>query len=148
MTKVAGISSSLVQNAPRSAPFLSLAAHLGRGMQRVAKDPVVDRVRSLPRKAANVYFRNGKAALLDWQDRQASEHEFLDAYCLALPAGGGPELDRDELWDRYRQAALYAYVAPLITAGTGGMQEGGIAVEGLKRGVAALDTVALLRKAL
>ena len=29
--------------------------------------------------------------------------------------GGGPELDRDDLWDRYRQAALYPYVAALIT---------------------------------
>jgi hypothetical protein len=121
----------------------------------------------------NVYFRNGKAGLLDWQavrrghpsrelaytlitslttvDRQASERDLLDDYRRALAAGGGPELDRDDLWDRYRQAALYAYVAPLITAGMGGMQEGGIAMEGLKRGVAALedlDTVAQLQKSL
>jgi hypothetical protein len=121
----------------------------------------------------NVYFRNGEAGLLDWQavrrghpsrelaytlitsltttDRQASERDLLDDYRRALAAGGGPELDRDDLWNRYRQAALYAYVAPLITAGMGGMQEGGIAMEGLKRGVAALedlDTVAQLQKSL
>jgi hypothetical protein len=121
----------------------------------------------------NVYFRNGEAGLLDWQavrrghpsrelaytlitgmttaDRQRSERDLLDGYRLALAAAGGPELDREDLWDRYRQAALYAYVAPLITAGMGGMQESGIAMEGLGRGVAALDdldTVAMLRKSL
>jgi hypothetical protein len=121
----------------------------------------------------NVYFRNGEAGLLDWQavrrghpsrelaytlitslttaDRQANERDLLDDYRRVLAAAGGPELDRDDLWNRYRQAALYAYVAPLITAGMGGMQEGGIAMEGLRRGVAALedlDTVAQLRKSL
>ena len=121
----------------------------------------------------NVYFRNGEAGLLDWQavrrghpsrelaytlitslttaDRQAGERELLDVYRRALAAGGGPEIDRDDLWNRYRQAALYAYVAPLITAGMGGMQEGGIAMEGLRRGVAALgdlDTVAQLQRSL
>ena len=55
------------------------------------------------------------------------------------------------MWDRYRTGALYAYVASLITAGMGGMQAEGIALEGLRRGVAALedlDTVALLEKSL
>jgi hypothetical protein len=77
--------------------------------------------------------------------------ELLDTYCSALAASGGPELDRDELWDRYRKGALYAYVAALITAGIGGMQAEGIAMEGLRRSVAALeelDTVALLEKSL
>jgi hypothetical protein len=121
----------------------------------------------------NVYFRNGAAGLLDWQavrrghpsrelaytlvtsmttaDRQASECELLDDYRQALAAAGGPELDRDELWDRYRQGALYVYVAALITAGMGGMQAENIALEGLRRGVAALDdldTVSLLEKSL
>jgi len=121
----------------------------------------------------NVYFRNGQAGLLDWQavrrghpgrelaytlitsmttaDRQASERELLDDYRRALAAAGGPELDRDDLWDRYRQGALYPYVATLIVVGAGGMQAENIAMEGLKRGVAALDdldTVALLEKSL
>jgi hypothetical protein len=121
----------------------------------------------------NVYFRNGAAGLLDWQfvrrghpsrelaytlvtsmttaDRQASERELLDDYRQALASAGGPDLDRDELWDRYRQGALYAYVAALITAGMGGMQAEAIAIEGLKRSVAALDdldTVSLLEKSL
>ena len=121
----------------------------------------------------NVYFRNGAAGLLDWQavrrghpgrelaytlvtsmttaDRQASERELLDEYRRVLARAGGPGLDRDELWDRYRQGALYAYVAALITAGMGGMQAENIALEGLRRSVAALDdldTVALLEKSL
>jgi hypothetical protein len=121
----------------------------------------------------NVYFRNGAAGLLDWQavrrghpsrelaytlvtsmttdDRQANERELLDDYRRVLASAGGPEFDRDDLWDRYRQGALYAYVAALITAGMGGMQAEGIALEGLRRSVAALDdldTVALLEKSL
>ena len=121
----------------------------------------------------NVYFRNGEAGLLDWQavrrghpnrvlaytlvtsmtpaDRRTHQRDLLDIYRKALAAGGGPELDGDELWRRFRQGALYAYVAALITAGMGGMQAEGIALEGLRRGVAALedlDTVAALRKSL
>ncbi|WP_205869342.1 phosphotransferase [Mycobacterium colombiense] len=109
----------------------------------------------------NMYFHGGKAGLLDWQavrrghpsrelaytlitsltpeDRQANQRDLLDDYRRALIAAGGPELDRDELWLRFRQAALYAYVAPLITTGMGGMQLEDIAMEGLRRGVAALD---------
>ncbi|MCV7415467.1 phosphotransferase [Mycolicibacterium litorale] len=121
----------------------------------------------------NVYFRNGAAGLLDWQavrrghpsrelsytlvtsltpaDRQECQRELLDTYRRALAAHGGPELDREDLWQRYRQAALYAYVAALITAGLGGLQRDDIAREGLRRGVAALEdleTVALLKKSL
>ncbi|ORB73503.1 phosphotransferase [Mycobacterium scrofulaceum] len=121
----------------------------------------------------NMYFHGGKAGLLDWQavrrghpsrelaytlitsltpeDRQATQRELLDDYRRALAAAGGPELDRDDLWLRFRQGALYAYVAPLITAGMGGMQVEDIAIEGLRRGVAALDdleTVAALQASL
>ena len=119
----------------------------------------------------NVYFRNSEAGLLDWQavrrghpgrelsytlitgmttaDRQACERDLLAVYRQALAAAGGPELDPDELWLRYRQGSLYAYVAPLITAGMGGMQAESIAMEGVKRGVAALtdlETVAALKQ--
>lgn len=121
----------------------------------------------------NVYFRNGEAGLLDWQavrrghpgrelsytlitsmttaDRQACQHDILDGYREALAAAGGPDIDRDELWQRYRQGALYAYTAALVTAGMGGMQDESIALEGLRRAVAALedlDTVAVLKKSL
>src|SRR6202012_1788555 len=87
----------------------------------------------------NMYFRDGEAGLLDWQAvrrghpsrelaytlitslapeaRPTAQRELLDVYRQALAAAGGPELDREDLWLRYRQGALYAYVAPLITAG-------------------------------
>ncbi|MGQ9350353.1 phosphotransferase [Mycolicibacterium gilvum] len=119
----------------------------------------------------NLYFRAGQAGLLDWQAvrrghpsrelaytlttsmpaerRRESQRELLEAYRRALAAGGGPELDRDDLWDRYRQAALYPYVATLITVGMGGMQVEDIAMKGLERALEALDdleTVALLEK--
>jgi Phosphotransferase enzyme family len=121
----------------------------------------------------NMYFREGKAGLLDWQavrrghpsrelaytlitsmtpeDRRATQRNLLDHYRHALAAAGGPDLDRDDLWLRFRQGALYAYVAPLITAGMGGMQVEDIAMEGLRRGVAALDdleTFAALKNSL
>ena len=121
----------------------------------------------------NMYFHGGKAGLLDWQavrrghpcrelaytlitsltpeDRQATQRDLLDDYRRALAAAGGPELDRDDLWLRFRQGALYAYVAPLITTGMGGMQVEDIAMEGLRRGVAALEdleTIAALKGSL
>ena len=121
----------------------------------------------------NVYFRDGAAGLLDWQavrrghpgrelaytlvtsmtpaDRRQHQHDLLDVYRRALAAGAGPQLDRDGMWLRYRQGALYPYVAALITAGLGGLQVEDIAMEGLRRSVAALedlDTVAILQKSL
>ena len=121
----------------------------------------------------NVYFRNGKAGLLDWQvvkrghpmrdvayslitgmttdERRASQRDLLEVYRTALTAHGGPDLDRGELWDWYRQAAVQPFMASLTTAGLGGMQSDEIAFEGLGRAVAAfedLDTVALLQKSL
>jgi hypothetical protein len=84
-------------------------------------------------------------------DRQANERDLLGVYCDALAAAGGAVIDRAGLWERYRQGALYAYVAALITAGLGGMQDDRIALEGLRRSVAALedlDTVGLLKKSL
>lgn len=121
----------------------------------------------------NLYFRDGQAGLLDWQavrrghpsrelaytlvtsmtteNRRESQRDLLDVYRRALAAAGGPELDRDDLWDRYRQGALYPYVATLITAGMGGMQVEDIALKGLERSLEALDdldTVAVLKKAM
>ncbi|MBU8822557.1 phosphotransferase [Mycolicibacterium goodii] len=121
----------------------------------------------------NLFFRNGEAGLLDWQavrrghpgrelaytlitsmtttDRQAAERDLLEEYRRSLTAAGGPTLHSGELWERYRLGAVYAYTAPVITAGLGGMQDDRIAVEGARHGVAALadlETVALLKKLL
>ena len=120
----------------------------------------------------NTYFRDGRGGLLDWQvvrrghpsrdlayaivlgtpvnDRAHVERDLLDTYRGALAAHGGPQLDRDELWTRYRQAAVHPYVSGLATAGLGGMQDDGIAMEGLRRAVTALaelDTVGALQLA-
>lgn len=120
----------------------------------------------------NTYFRDGRAGLLDWQvvrrghpsrdlayaivlgtpvgDRHAVERDLLDTYRAALAGKGGPQLDRDELWMRYRQAVVHPYVSALSTAGLGGMQDEGIALEGLRRAVTALEeleTVSALRSA-
>jgi hypothetical protein len=119
----------------------------------------------------NTYFRDGAAGLLDWQvvrrghpmrdiaytlvtsmttaDRQGSERELLETYRKALSAAGGPDLEPEQLWRRYRQAAAYAYVAASVTAGLGGMQAADIALAGLRHAVAALndlETVAALRE--
>jgi aminoglycoside phosphotransferase (APT) family kinase protein len=121
----------------------------------------------------NVFFRNGKAGLLDWQvvkrghpsrdlaysliigmttdERRTSQRELLDIYRAALAAAGGPKLDNEDLWDRYRQAAVSPFLASLATAGLGGMQSDDIVFEGLQRAVDALsdlETVALLQKSL
>ena len=121
----------------------------------------------------NTYFRDGAAGLLDWQvvrrghpsrdltytlvlglptaDRRAAEGELLDLYRKALARAGGPEFGRDELWIRYRQAVTYAFVSPLTTAGLGGLQNEAVALEGLRRAVAAiedLETVAALRQSM
>jgi len=120
----------------------------------------------------NTYFRDGRAGLLDWQvvrrghpsrdlayaivlgtpvtDRARIERDLLDTYRNALAAKGGPQLDRDELWTRYRQAVVHPYISGLATAGLGGMQDDGVALEGLRRAVTALeeiDTVGALRQA-
>lgn len=121
----------------------------------------------------NTYFRDGHAGLLDWQvvrrghpardlnyalvlglsvaDRRAADRDLLDVYRAAMAAAGGPELDREELWTRYRQAATYTFVSPLTTAGLGGMQTEAISLEGLRRAVSAiedLETVAVLEQSM
>jgi len=109
----------------------------------------------------NTFFRDGAAGLLDWQvvrrghpardlaytmvlgmptaQRQATQHDLLETYRSALVAHGGPQFDRDELFTRYRQAVVHPYISALSTAGLGGMQDDDIALEGLRRAVAALD---------
>jgi hypothetical protein len=84
-------------------------------------------------------------------ERRAAERDLLDVYLTALAASGGPELDPDDLWTRYRQAVTYAFASPLTTAGLGGMQTESIALAALERALAAiedLETVAALRKAM
>jgi hypothetical protein len=121
----------------------------------------------------NTFFRNGAAGLLDWQvvrrghpardlaytmvlgmpteQRRATQGDLLDTYRKALAAAGGPQFDAEELFTRYRQAVVHPYISALTTAGLGGMQDDDVALEGLRRAVAALDdldTVGALTAAL
>ena len=50
MTKLADVSTAVARKARNAAPALSLAAHLGRGIQRVATDAVIGRARSIPQR--------------------------------------------------------------------------------------------------
>lgn len=76
-----------------------------------------------------------------------SERDTLAVFCKGTGCLGWSLRDESD----GRSRAVIPRKTPLITAGMGGMQEDGIAMEGLKRGVAALDdldTVAQLKKAL
>jgi hypothetical protein len=101
-------------------------------MQRVATDAVIGRMRSLPRTIS----RLDAQSLSDIMGRRVTS--------VSVIGGDAGTSSRARL-------ALYAYVAPLITAGMGGMQDESIALEGVKRGVAALtdlETVAALKQSL
>ena len=109
----------------------------------------------------NMYFRDGKAGLLDWQavrrghparelaytlitsltpeDRRAAQRDLLDVYRRALGGGRRSRAGPRRVLAALPAGAQYGYVAPLITAGMGGMQVEDIATEGLGRAVIALD---------
>ena len=86
----------------------------------------------------NVYFRNGAAGLLDWQAVRRGHPSRELAYTLITSmTTADRQVSERELLDEYRRAL----------AGVGG----DIALEGVRRGVVALedlDTVSLLEKSL
>lgn len=49
------------------------------------------------------------AAVLTPEDRRAHERDLLAHYLAELKANGGPAIDPDHAWDRYRAAMLYGY---------------------------------------
>ena len=55
------------------------------------------------------------AAVLSPDDRRAHERTLLDHYRDRLAALGGPRLDADEAWLRYRAAMIYGYFLWAIT---------------------------------
>jgi hypothetical protein len=55
------------------------------------------------------------AAVLSPQDRRDHERALLDEYCARLKALGGPDIDRDVAWRRYRVAMVYGYLLWAIT---------------------------------
>lgn len=55
------------------------------------------------------------AAVLSPEDRRMHERALLDHYRGRLKALGGPDIDRDGAWDRYRAAMVYGYFLWAIT---------------------------------
>jgi hypothetical protein len=120
----------------------------------------------------NIHVHHDRVRLFDWQvssrgpaeqdlsyflvtsmepaDRAACELDLLDVYRAALRAGGGPSLDPQAMWLRYRATASRAYVAAMVTATFGArLQAGDIPRVGLQRAAQAmdeLDTFAALRE--
>lgn len=55
------------------------------------------------------------AAVLSPEDRRAHERDLLDYYRDRLKQAGGPDLDAEESWTRYRAAMVYGYYLWAIT---------------------------------
>jgi hypothetical protein len=124
VTKAAGISSSVVQNARLGHTEVRFYSELSKELTGV------------PKSYGSAFDSLTSRFVIVLEDLPVEQCEFPDPL---------HRLDMD------KASLIVESLAPLISAGMGGMQEGGIPVEGLKRGVAApddLDTVALLRKAL
>ena len=111
----------------------------------------------------NMYFRDGRAGLFDWQVlqrgqgirdiayfmvnsvdvelRRAHEHELIDLYLATLAQAGVGRvgIGREEVWERYRSHALYAWISTSVTAATPGLQPPEVALRAVQRTAAALE---------
>jgi hypothetical protein len=128
---------------PRGEPLpkdVLSAERLQRGLESLA-----GQVRAAPNTlvhgdahAGNVYrTAEGKLGIVDWQvlqkgewaqdvayhlaavltpeDRRANERHLLDHYLGKLKALGGPAIDPEHAWDRYRAGMVYGYYLWAIT---------------------------------
>jgi hypothetical protein len=121
-------------------PSVRIAARLQRGLEVLAAE-----VRDTPRclvhgdaHAGNVYCQaDGQLGIVDWQvlqkgswaqdvsyhlaavlapeDRRTHERALLDAYRARLKALGGPDIEADAAWRRYRAAMVYGFFLWAIT---------------------------------
>jgi aminoglycoside/choline kinase family phosphotransferase len=128
---------------PRGHPLPSAIRDAGRLHAAVAR--LADEVRERPNclvhgdaHAGNVYRdAAGRLGIVDWQilqkgewaqdvayhvaavltpeDRRAHERGLLDTYLDRLSSLGGPTIDREEAWMRYRKATAYGYYLWAIT---------------------------------
>jgi hypothetical protein len=111
----------------------------------------------------NMYFDGEVAGLLDWQMpqrcqgirdvgyflinsvdtemRRSHQDELIDLYLSVLQENGVPQgdLDRAEIWERYRGHALYVWIASSVTAATPGLQPKEVAQRAMQRTGAALE---------
>jgi hypothetical protein len=133
---------SQLLNSPKGDPLptsVKNAARLQRGLELYAKQ-----VRERPSclihgdaHAGNIYRKDGHYGLVDWQilqkgewaqdiayhiaavlspeDRRLHERGLLKHYLTRLKALGGPELDAEDAWTRYRAAMIYGYYLWTIT---------------------------------
>jgi 4-hydroxybenzoate polyprenyltransferase len=112
----------------RVASIVGLASHLGRGVQRIATDAILGRVRSLPRTIGDL-------------DATALSQIMGRTVTSVAVTGGNFSTSTAGCWP--------APAVPASTATSCGSATG--RVEGLRRSVAALDdldTVSLLEKSL
>jgi hypothetical protein len=116
----------------------------------------------------NMYFRDGRACLLDWQVNQCGqgmrdvsyflvnslEEEFrlehqeaLIRHYLATLSDLGISLDFDTAWRQYRLQSVYAWIAGVVTAPSN-FQHERVVISGLTRASKAivdLDAIGLIR---
>jgi hypothetical protein len=115
------------------------AARLQQGLEMYARQ-VRERPSCLVHgdaHAGNIYRKDEHYGLVDWQilqkgewaqdvayhiaavlspeDRRQHERGLLDHYRMRLKALGGPELDTEDAWTRYRAAMIYGYYLWTIT---------------------------------
>jgi hypothetical protein len=111
--------------------------------------------------AGNLYFRGEEPGFLDWQVvqkgqgirdvgyfmvnslstsvRRSCERELIELYRTTLAANGVEAPDSDELWERYRTHAIYAWIASAVTVAAGGLQPESISRLALERSGTALE---------
>jgi aminoglycoside/choline kinase family phosphotransferase len=109
----------------------------------------------------NLYWKDGKAGLLDWQlvrlgegvsdvayllaiamdpsARRDVEADLLRRYADGLANAGGPALDLALLEQRYRAHTTYAFEAMVVTLAIGGLMPDAVAFELVRRAAAAVD---------
>jgi len=140
-------------------PALAYARGRRRALRHLAEGP-----RTLVHHdchPGNLYWRDAKAGLLDWQlvrvgegvsdvayllatgleprVRRAHEGDLLSRYAAGLVRGGVAPQDPEEMLRRYRAHLTYAFEAMAVTLAVGGLMEDEVAHEMVRRTAAAVD---------
>ena len=118
----------------------------------------------------NMYFQDGEVGLLDWQVvqrgcgmkdvayfmitslspelRRAHQYLLLERYVEGLARHGVSGYGFDEAWHDYRINSIHSFVAIVVTAASGAMQERAVVERGLRNTSSALidlDAIELFR---
>jgi hypothetical protein len=141
------------------APALAYARHRQHAMRVVSAGP-----RTLIHHdchAGNLYWRGAEPGLLDWQlvrvgegigdlayllataldpdTRRLHEADLLVRYRHSLSDYGAPSLDPDYLQQRYRVHLIYPFEAMIVTLAVGGLIEGHVITELVRRAALAMQ---------